>query len=117
MSAMPWISASQVTRSCTGSMTGEVSSVSAGSSIHASGKWRTQRSYSTRAGAEANPRALVEPLQVDRLDRARVDQLEEQLLRPVRRRVELETQRRVALEPAHERLRRGRIAEPQRHHE
>ena len=38
MSAMEWIGASQVTRSCTGSSSGRVSSVTSGSSSQASGK-------------------------------------------------------------------------------
>src|SRR5438045_8696150 len=38
MSAIEWIGASQVMRSRCGASTGSVSSVSAGSSIHASGK-------------------------------------------------------------------------------
>ncbi len=38
MSAIEWIGASQVTRSCTGSSSGRVSSVTSGSSSQASGK-------------------------------------------------------------------------------
>ena len=51
MSATEWMGASQVIRSWYGSSTGSVSGVSAGSSIHASGKPSATSRYSRGSGS------------------------------------------------------------------
>ena len=67
-----------------------------------------------RVGVDVDRRALVGALEVDRGDRAGLDELLDQLAGPVGRAVELEAQPRVDLEPVAHRLEARRVAEPQR---
>ena len=70
-----------------------------------------------RVGADVDDRPLVVALEVDAVDRAGGHEAGDDLVRPGRRRVELEAQRRVVRESLLQRLQRGRLAQAQRHHE
>ena len=69
MSATEWMTASQVTRSLTGSRTASVSGVSAGSSSQASGQALDHSTVQSRVGWAVDGRAAVLALEVDRVDR------------------------------------------------
>ena len=100
MSAIEWIGASQVKRSLCGSSTGRVSSVSAGILEPCVRERLDHAPVEIRVGRLVDDRALVEALEVDRVDGAGLDQLGDQLVGPLAGRVELEAQRRVAIEAA-----------------
>ena len=109
MSAIEWIGASQVTRSATGSRSGRVSSLTSGSSSQASGKASISFAYSSGSVSTSTGGAFVEALQVERVDRAGLDQRRDQLVVPVVGRVELEAQGRVDGEAGQQRLDRGAL--------
>src|SRR5919197_6187888 len=58
--------------------------------------------------------ADVEALEVDRVDSARLDQGGDEVVAPIARRVELEAQRRIPLEPPTHRAKRWWPSEPER---
>ena len=110
MSAIEWIGASQVKRSLCGSSTGRVSSVQAGILEPGVRERLRHAPVEVGVGRLVHDGALVEALEVDGVDRARRDQLGDQLVGPVADRVELEAQRRIAVEALADRLDRGRLA-------
>ena len=111
MSATAWIGASQVTRSACGSRRGSVSSVSAGSSIQASGKASSTRRYRAGSGGlsttvpEYCPLRSIESTQPSSRSSSKI------AVRPVRAGVELEAQRGVDREERAESRRGRRVAE------
>jgi hypothetical protein len=88
--------------------------VSLGSSIQASGNASTTRRVEERVGGCVDDRPRVEALEVDGLHGAGRDEAGDELLVPGDRRVELEAQRRIALETARDGLQGRRLAEAQR---
>ena len=114
MSAIEWIGASQVSRSRTGSRIGRVSSVDVGVLDPGLGERLDQLRVELGVGLDVDHGALVEALQVERVDGAGLDQLGDQLVAPVVGRVELEAQAGVAVELAPQRLDRGGLAHPAR---
>ena len=75
MSAIEWMFASHVMRSRWGSSSSSISGVSFGSSIQASGNALDDARVERGVGGLVDERALVEALEVDRVDRAGRDEL------------------------------------------
>ena len=114
MSPTEWIGASQVMRSRWGSSAASASGVGQVGILEPGLRERLgDPAVEAGVGVDVDRRALVGALEVDRGDRAGVDELLDQLVRPVRRAVELEAQPRVGLEPAADGLEARRAAEPQ----
>ena len=111
MSSTEWIGASQVMRSLNGS---SASRASVGLEVGVLEPGVRERlgdpAVEGRVGVGVDRRALVGALEVDRVDRAGLDQALDQGVVPVGRGVELEAQVRVAGEAAGDRVDRRRVA-------
>ena len=116
MSSTEWMIASHVTCDETSSRIGRVAVVDLRVLEPDAGKALDDPSVERRVGTLVDDRPRVVALEVDGVHAAELAELRDELVRPVARRVELEAQRGVVLEPALDGLQRRRLAEPHRHH-
>ena len=117
MSATEWIGASQVIRSRCGSRTGSVSLVQRGILQPRIREGQRDARVEGRVRRLVDRRPLVGALEVERVDRACLDELVDQSIVPRPGRVELHAQVGIEIEPGAERRDRRRVAEPHRRDE